>query len=153
MLEAFIGEFEVRFVINLGIALLCGLVIGIERELRGKPAGLSTQTLVISASMLFTMLSQIFAGSGDSDPTRIAAQIVTGIGFLGAGIIMKSEGKGWIVNVTTAASVWYAASIGMAIGFDFHFVAVVAALYAVLVSRLPHLRKKRRSQFEDEAEQ
>lgn len=149
MLETFVGETEIRFVINLGVALLCGLIVGVERELRGKPAGLSTQTLVIGAAMLFTTLSQTFLGQPDADPTRIAAQIVTGIGFLGAGIILKSEGKGWIVNVTTAASVWYAASIGMAIGFEFYFIAVAAAIFAVIVSRMPHLRKQRKSQFDD----
>jgi putative Mg2+ transporter-C (MgtC) family protein len=134
-----VGSTEINFIIDLALALVCGLLIGGERELKRKPAGISTQTLVISGAMLFTFLSQA-VGSGDR--TRIAAQIVSGIGFLGAGIIIKSEAGKQVINVTTAASIWYSAAIGMALGFDFHFVALAAALYAVLISRLPHLNRK-----------
>lgn len=76
---------------------------------------------------------------------RIAAQIVTGVGFLGAGIILRGEGDK-IKNLTTAASIWFSASIGMAIGFNYHLIAVLAAIYAVVVMRIPHpkLSKKRR---------
>lgn len=131
-----IGSQEITFLVALGLALVCGLLIGSERELKDKPAGISTQTLVISGSMTFTFLSQEF---GSGDPTRIAAQIVSGIGFLGAGLILKSEEKKRIDNVTTAASIWYSAGIGMALGFGFYFVAVAAAVYAVLISRIPNL--------------
>lgn len=129
---------EIEFVINLGVALVCGVMIGLERELREKPAGLSTQTLVISGAMLFAFLSHSI---GASDPARIAAQIVSGVGFLGAGIILKSEKKGKVTNLTTAASIWYAAAIGMAIGFNFRTIAVMAAVYAVIINRIPHVRK------------
>ena len=138
MVESIIGETEIRFLIDLGLALLAGLIIGGERELKGKPAGISTQTLVISGSMFFAFLSQVI---GEGDPTRIAAQIVSGIGFLGAGIILKSEAKNKVTNVTTAASIWYSAAIGMALGFDFHFIAIIGAIYAVLISRIPNLGK------------
>lgn len=141
MIDGFIGMEDLTFLVHLAVALFCGLIIGAERETRGKPAGISTQTLVIAASMLFTFLSQIL---DYGDPTRIAAQVVTGIGFLGAGIILKSESKRGVSNVTTAASVWYAAAVGMAIGFDMHFIALVAALYAALVSRIPHIYQYRR---------
>lgn len=137
-MEELIGAQNLQFLISLGVALVCGLLIGLERELRGKPAGLSTQTLVITASMLFTFLSQVLL---EADPTRIAAQVVSGIGFLGAGIILKSEGKGIITNVTTAASIWFGASVGMAIGFEMYFIALVASVYAVLVTRIPHVRR------------
>ena len=76
---------------------------------------------------------------GVGDPTRIAAQIVSGIGFLGAGIILKSESKEKVTNVTTAASIWFSAAIGMALGFNFHFIAIVGAIYVVLISRIPHI--------------
>lgn len=141
MIEGFIGPNEVSFVLHLAVALICGLIIGAERETRGKPAGISTQTLVIAASMLFTFLSQIL---DYGDPTRIAAQVVSGVGFLGAGIILKSESKRGVSNVTTAASIWYAAAIGMSIGFGMPFIAIVAALYAALVSRIPHIYQYRR---------
>lgn len=138
MIEDLIGETEIKFLIALALALLAGVMIGGERALRGKPAGISTQTLVISGAMLFAFMSHQVGG----DPSRIAAQIVTGIGFLGAGIILKSEASRRVTNVTTAASIWYSAGIGMALGFGFYFIAIVGAVYAVLISRIPHLREQ-----------
>lgn len=129
----FVGVNETEFLLNLGVALACGFIIGYERERKEKPAGISTQTLVISASMLFAYLSHNVGG----DPSRIAAQIVTGIGFLGAGLIIKSETSKKVDNVTTAASIWYGAAVGMAIGFGFYFIAIAAAIYAVLVALIP----------------
>ena len=120
------------------MALVCGVIIGVERELKSKPAGISTQTLVITGAMMFAFFSAVV---GEGDPNRIAAQIVSGVGFLGAGIILKSEKKGTISNLTTAASIWYAAGVGMAIGFGLHFIAVAAALYAVVITRIPHSKK------------
>src|SRR5690606_22951675 len=124
--------------VNLCLSLVAGLLIGGERELRGKPAGISTQTLVISGAMLFAFISQVV---GMGDPTRIAAQIVSGIGFLGAGVILKSESQEKVTNVTTAASIWFSAAIGMALGFNFHFIAIIGAVYVVLISRIPHVSK------------
>lgn len=138
MLSDIFGANELNFLINLGVALFCGILIGFERELKGKPAGISTQTLVVTGSMMFAFLSSAF---NEGDPTRIAAQIVSGIGFLGAGIILKSEKKDKISNVTTAASIWYSAAVGMAIGFDMYVIAVLAAVYAVIISRIPHVKK------------
>lgn len=136
MIDIVISSNEFKFFVDLVLALICGVLIGGERELKKKPAGISTQTLVITGSMMFAFLSQtVNAG----DPTRIAAQIVSGIGFLGAGIILKSESKKTVTNVTTAASIWYSAGIGMALGFNFHVIAIMAALYAVLISRIPRL--------------
>lgn len=129
---------DIEFLIDLVLALVCGLVIGIERERKNKPAGISTQTLVIGASMLFSFISRTVS---DGDPTRIAAQIVSGVGFLGAGIILKSEKTGKVSNLTTAASVWFAAAIGMALGFNYHFIAIVATIYVVIINRIPHIHK------------
>lgn len=133
-----ITALEKEFLLDLVLALICGLVIGIERERRNKPAGISTQTLVIGAAMLFSFLSKTVSAG---DPTRIAAQIVSGVGFLGAGIILKSEKTGKVSNLTTAASVWYSAAIGMALGFNYHFVAIAATFYVVIINRIPHFRK------------
>lgn len=139
MIENIIGPREVEFLIDLCLALLCGVLIGFERELRKKPAGISTQTLVITGSMMFAFLSRML---DEGDPTRIASQIVSGIGFLGAGIILKKESKNIVTNVTTAASIWYSAAIGMALGFNFHFIAIAAAIYAVVIARIPHIDKR-----------
>ena len=137
-MENIFGTRELDFLLNLGISLVCGVLIGVERELKGKPAGISTQTLVITGAMMFAYFSGVLGGG---DPGRIAAQIVSGVGFLGAGIILKSEKKGKISNLTTAASIWFAAAVGMALGFGMHIIAVVAALYAVFINRIPHVKK------------
>src|ERR687885_2462809 len=134
----FLRGYQLDFLINIGISLLAGFLIGAERESRGKPAGISTHCFVIAGSMIFTYLS------AQVDPTstsRIAAQLVTGIGFLGAGIILKSESDERITNLTTAAAIWFAASIGMAIGFNFYFMAIIAIAFAVLVPKIPHISK------------
>ena len=129
---------QLEFLIDIIIALAAGFVIGAERESRGKPAGISTNSLVIGGSMLFTYLS---AAIDPNSTSRIAAQVVSGIGFLGAGMILKGEIDKKITNLTTAASVWYSAAIGMAIGFNFYIIALAAVIFAVLVPRIPHITK------------
>ncbi len=129
---------QLEFIIDIIIALAAGFVIGAERESRGKPAGISTNSLVIGGSMLFTYLS---AAVDPNSTSRIAAQVVSGIGFLGAGMILKGEIDKKITNLTTAASVWYSAAIGMAIGFNFYIIALAAVIFAVLVPRIPHITK------------
>ena len=88
MIEDFLRGHEIDFLIDISLSLIAGTLIGMERESRGKPAGISTHSFVIAGSMIFTYLSALV------DPTstsRIAAQIITGIGFLGAGVILKGE--------------------------------------------------------------
>jgi putative Mg2+ transporter-C (MgtC) family protein len=137
---------QLEFLIDIIIALAAGFVIGAERESRGKPAGISTNSLVIGGSMLFTYLS---AAVDPNSTSRIAAQVVSGIGFLGAGMILKGEIDKKITNLTTAASVWYSAAIGMAIGFNFYIIALAAVIFAVLVPRIPHITKIK-SNIEDD---
>jgi putative Mg2+ transporter-C (MgtC) family protein len=128
--------------IDVGLSLLAGFLIGAERESRGKPVGISTHCLVIGGTMMFTYIS---AQVDPNSTSRIAAQIVSGIGFLGAGMILKSESTERITNLTTAAAVWFAAAIGMAIGLNFYFMALVAIAFAVLVPRIPHISKIKES--------
>ncbi|MFL6470215.1 MAG: MgtC/SapB family protein [Nitrososphaeraceae archaeon] len=135
---SFLRGYELDFLIDMGLSLLAGFLIGAERESRGKAAGISTHCFVIAGSMIFTYLS---AQVDPNSSSRIAAQLVTGIGFLGAGIILKSESEERITNLTTAAAIWFAASIGMAIGFNFYFMAIIAIAFAVLVPRIPHISK------------
>lgn len=126
-----------QFIVGLVLSMGIGLIMGAERESRGKDAGISTHILVISGAMLFTFMSGLVDPNSTS---RIAAQIVTGIGFLGAGLILK---EGQVVhNLTTAASLWFAAAIGMAIGFGFYAIAVVAGLVGALVPRIPSIHKR-----------
>jgi putative Mg2+ transporter-C (MgtC) family protein len=121
--------------LRLLIALLLGGAIGVEREIHGKSAGLRTHMLVSLGSALFTVLSYTLAESmGDAaraDPTRIAAQIITGVGFLGAGTIL--QGRGSVHGLTTAASIWLVAAIGMASGAGFYDQALVGTVLGVVV--------------------
>jgi putative Mg2+ transporter-C (MgtC) family protein len=127
---------EIEFIAAILMTLLCGFLIGTERELRGKPAGISTNSLVIGSAMLFTFISQ---QADPNSPARIAAQIVSGVGFLGAGIILKSDSTKRVTFLTTAASIWFSAAIGMAIGFGFYLVALIATLFTILIPRVPHV--------------
>lgn len=111
-------------VLELLLAALLSFIIGSERERRGRNAGLRTHMLVGIGSCLFTILSAKAFGSGD--PGRIAAQVVAGIGFLGAGAILKDSGS--IHGLTTAASIWATAAIGMAVGIDAWFTAICTTL-------------------------
>jgi putative Mg2+ transporter-C (MgtC) family protein len=136
---------EVDFAIRLGVCLLFGAVIGVERELRNKPAGISTNCFVMAGACLFTFASMSI---DPNSPARIAAQVVSGVGFLGAGMILKSEGN-TVKNLTTAASIWFAAAIGMVIGFGWYLVAAMATVYAVLVPRIPHVKTWIKSQQDE----
>ena len=128
---------ELEFLARLGICLVFGFLIGIERELRGKPAGISTNCFVMGGACLFTFLSREL---DPNSPARVAAQVVSGVGFLGAGMILKGAGDK-IKNLTTAASVWFAAGIGMLVGLGWFLIAGAATLYAIIVPRIPHVEK------------
>ncbi len=111
-------------------AVLCGILVGTERQRREKPAGLRTLTLVCLGSAVFTMLSFAFT-STTGDSGRVAAQIVTGIGFLGAGVIL--HGRNVITGMTTAALIWMTAAIGMAVGAGYVLGGLVLS---ILVNRI-----------------
>jgi putative Mg2+ transporter-C (MgtC) family protein len=97
------------------LAVICGGAVGLERELRGKAAGLRTNILICIGATLFTQLSiQIPTEGGGGDPGRLAAQIVTGVGFIGAGTILHSRGA--VTGLTSAATIWVVAAIGVALG-------------------------------------
>lgn len=113
------------------IALIIGLVLGSERQYRGHPAGLRTMALISAGSCLFTGLGLVPEFAGKTDPTRIAAQIVTGVGFLGAGSILRQGEE--VRGLTTAASIWVVASLGMAVGFGYYAVAIVSVLLVLIV--------------------
>jgi len=112
-------------------AVLCGAVIGAEREWHGKPAGLRTNILICLGAAIFTLISAQIAAQYNSDVTRIAAQVVAGIGFIGAGAIIRAEGG--VHGLTTAATIWLVAAIGMCCGAGFYRIAVMATVLAFLV--------------------
>ena len=129
---------QIDLSIRLLISALLGLAIGFEREIHGHPAGLRTHMLVALGSALFTVLSiRGFLGEPGAapvDPTRIAAQVVSGIGFLGAGAILKD---GIVIRgLTTAASLWATAAVGMAAGAGEYVIGAVAAV-VIIVSLWP----------------
>ena len=106
--------------IRLGVALLIGGLIGAEREYHSKAAGFRTMIMICVGSALFTMASERIGGSGD----RIAANIVNGIGFLGAGLIYKEENR--VKGLTSAATVWAVSALGMSIGVGYYDIALVS---------------------------
>jgi putative Mg2+ transporter-C (MgtC) family protein len=112
------------------LAVVCGAVIGLERQLKHKPAGLRTNILICLGAAVFTIISERMAGEQDSI-TRIAAQIVTGVGFLGAGAVIQD--RGGVHGLTTAATIWLVASIGMACGARFYSLAVITTVIAIVV--------------------
>jgi putative Mg2+ transporter-C (MgtC) family protein len=121
---------EYNFILQILLAAVLGLVVGAEREKLHKPAGLRTYSLIAMGSALFTILSYQMTGPY-IDPTRIAAQIVTGIGFLGAGLIFTHGDR--VFGLTSAAGIWVTAAIGMAVGFRMYEVAVVTTFLTVMI--------------------
>lgn len=134
---AMIDPLTLTFLVNILLSLFLGYIMGAERESRGKDAGISTNMFVIIGAMIFTFLSALVDPASES---RIAAQIVSGIGFLGAGLILKDGAS--VRNLTTAASIWYAGAVGMLIGFGYHQIAVLCGIVGVFIPRIPHFRKQ-----------
>jgi len=124
---------EVQFLIGLIFVFASGFLIGFERGSRGEPAGVRTHTLVCLGAMLFTIISKNI----DGDPARIASNIVMGIGFLGAGLIMHHKGS--VHGLTSAASIWFSAALGMAIGYGWYVMSVMGTLAAFIILKLPHI--------------
>ena len=122
---------------KLLVALLCGGLIGLERELKSKAAGIKTNMLICVGATLYTAISIMVAtydgggGGFKSDPARIAAQIVSGVGFLGGGAVLQSKGN--IVGLTTAATIWLVAALGVWIGMGHLVVAICVTVMIVVV--------------------
>lgn len=127
---------RVELLFQLVLSVLLGGAIGLERELRGKPAGLRTNVLICMGATLFTVLS-LHISAGRGDPGRVAAQVLTGIGFIGAGTILHLRGS--VTGLTSAATIWVVTAIGMAVGSKAYTEAVGATALVGLV--LVGLRK------------
>lgn len=118
-------------VVKILVSMFIGLLIGVEREYRSKPAGLRTLMLVSVGSCIFTMLS---VKIGISNPDRLAANIITGIGFLGAGAIFKDDNR--VNGLTTATTIWVCAALGMSVGAGYIFLAFTGAVAVLCVLSL-----------------
>ncbi|MGI9101589.1 MAG: MgtC/SapB family protein [Terriglobales bacterium] len=119
-----------RVMLRLVIAAFLGGIIGLEREFKHKPAGLRTNMFICFGSAMFTVMSVALAGEFTGDHTRIAAQIIPGIGFIGAGSILHSRGS--VQGLTTAATIFVVASVGMAVGGGFYLIAIFSTLVILI---------------------
>jgi putative Mg2+ transporter-C (MgtC) family protein len=130
-----LGPQMVEFLPKALLAIVCGGIIGIEREIKSKPAGFRTNILICLGSMLFMWLSEKVAqgavGDRPADPGRIAAQVVAGVGFLGAGTIILARGR--VVGLTSAAMIWVVAAVGMSIGAGYGAIALLTTVLILLV--------------------
>ena len=114
----------------IGATLLCGMIIGLERQLRGKPVGIRTSSLVALGTYIFVAVSLSLNTAG-TDPTRIIGQVVSGVGFLGAGVMLAKDGE--VVGVTSAATIWVLAAIGTCIAIGYTVTGIKLALIAVAI--------------------
>lgn len=131
-----IGDPNFEIIFKLIVALLLGMSLGVERAVAGKTAGMRTYGLVTMGSALFTIVAVTAAGGYGSDVAfreslRFTAQILTGIGFIGAGLIFSHEGK--VSGVTTAAGIWVAAGIGVAVGYGLYLLAAISMIFVLFV--------------------
>lgn len=112
------------------VALLCGVIVGLERQLRGKPVGIRTSALITLGTYIFIATS-IQVQTEATDPSRIIGQVITGIGFLGAGVMLARDGV--VLGVTSAATIWALAAIGVCIAVGYHVTAIKLSLVIVFV--------------------
>jgi putative Mg2+ transporter-C (MgtC) family protein len=117
--------------LKLALSIVVGGIFGAEREYRSKSAGFRTLTLICVGATLFTIFSQLIGGPGN--PDRIASNIVTGIGFVGAGVVFKGDGTSKVNGITTAAMIWVTAALGMTIGAGYWMTAIIATGMVLVV--------------------
>jgi len=127
---------ELEMVLRILMAAALGAIIGYQRERAGKPAGLRTHTLICIGAALFTIAS-LYGFGAVADPARVAAGIVAGIGFLGGGAIIR-RGEGVIEGLTTAATIWAVAAIGLAAGAGLYLISAVTTAVILIILFLPH---------------
>lgn len=126
-------------ILRLLLAIALGAVIGYQRERASKAAGLRTHTLISLGAALFTVVS-IFGFSGAVDPSRVAAGVVAGVGFIGAGVIFRGMRGEGVAGLTTAASIWASAAVGLAAGAGLWLIAVIAGLATAGILMIPRVR-------------
>ncbi len=132
-----LGIVSVEQILKITLAVLLGSIIGLERKSEGKPAGLRTYALVCMGATLISIISVDYFGG---DPARIAAGIITGIGFLGAGAIIAEPGS--VHGLTTAAGLWVMAAVGLTIGAGGYLLATIVATVVLIVLAVGRLKKE-----------
>jgi putative Mg2+ transporter-C (MgtC) family protein len=113
---------------GIAVAILCGLIVGLERQLSGKPTGIRTSSLICLGTYIFVSVSQLIQGY-NVDPGRIVGQVITGIGFIGAGVILTRQGV--VIGVTSASVIWVLAGIGILIGFGKYTTSILLSVITV----------------------
>ena len=129
-----------EIILRFLLAVALGACIGFQRERAGKAAGLRTHILVSSGAALFTLVSIYGFGDAEVDISRVAAGVVLGIGFIGAGVILRGQREKEVAGLTTAATIWMTAAVGLAAGTGMYEVSVIATAVAVGVLLLPKVR-------------
>lgn len=143
---------SIDWLVKIGMAVVCGSLIGIERQLKRKAAGMRTNVLICLGSTLYVLAAELIGlqvGIENLDPSRIAGQVIVGMGFIGAGSIMQSRGK--IHGLTTAATLWVVAAIGVLIGLGFPLLGLLVTILVILllvgVGKFEHFVLGRCKQF------
>lgn len=132
---------EIQIILRLLTAAGLGAVIGLERERDNQPAGLRTHMILVIGSTLAMCLSINLAAMGDGDPARLAAQVISGIGFLGAGAILRYGFN--VKGLTTATTLWSMAIVGLAVGYGYYLIGVVTTILMLLTLTLINILEKK----------
>lgn len=126
-LQGIISPLSIEGIIT---AIICGTIIGLERQLSGKPTGIRTCSLICLGTYVFVAVSQLLQGN-NIDPGRIVGQVITGIGFIGAGVILTRQGV--VVGITSAAVIWVLAGVGILIGFGEYAASILLSIVSVAI--------------------
>tara|TARA_R100000935_G_C2733288_1_gene122846 strand:- start:188 stop:631 length:444 start_codon:yes stop_codon:yes gene_type:complete len=123
-----------EFIIKISAAAFSGAFMGLEREFKGKPAGLKTYTLVALGAATYIIISLLFESSDSTDMTRIVGQVVVGVGFLGAGVILHDKNSTIVKGLATSATIWCSAAAGCLAGFGLYLPLLVFTLFVIFIN-------------------
>ncbi|CAM4319562.1 MgtC/SapB family protein [Gillisia hiemivivida] len=123
-----------EFIIKISAAAFSGALMGLEREFKGKPAGLKTYSLVALGAATFIIISLLFESSDSTDMTRIVGQVVVGVGFLGAGVILHDKNSSIVKGLATSATIWCSAAAGCLAGFGLYFPLLAFTIFVILIN-------------------
>lgn len=138
------------FILKIATAAISGAAMGLEREFKGKPAGLKTYTLVALGSATYIIISLLFKSADGTDMTRIVGQVVVGVGFLGAGVILHKKNDTMVKGLATSATIWCSAAAGCLAGFGLYLPLVVFTVFVILINLIfGYINDKVKGEAED----